>query len=298
MPPLKVMRIFTIIMLILAFGFCAETVDDAHFSINARTLAMGGASAGQRQGMGSAYINPANIITTANMEFGYSTGKVFDDYLNYSVGFVKNLDSIIFLGFNFSGAEIDGISRVEKIGDRPEVLYETSNKRSVMMLTLALLPTDFISIGVNFKTYNQNLFNESATGMSIDLGANTQLMSGLNLGLTMRNFGGSKLVWSTGAEDELQKENQIGLSYEVKMFIFQTIINADKVIDDNGSELESLTGIEIWLLKNILAVRAGSRDYQRSLGVGLQIDYMILDYVYLDHEDLGLTHQMGVSCKF
>lgn len=291
-------KLLLIFILLSTQSIAADALDYSILSLHSRAEALGNAAVAHNLGQGSVFINPANIITDKQLEIISSTGKMFEDYTKYSIGFARQLlDKKTFIGINYTGAEIDGLKRVEKIDDRPEVLYESSDSRSVFIATMAHRFNKKLNFGMNLKFYRHQMFEQSASAMSIDLGGQYQIIKNLKAGGCYRNITGSKLSWTTGHDDDLEKEMQLGLSLKGKLIFWDTYFNIDNVYNRHNETIKNY-GAEIWLLKEVLALRAGKNDDQVKFGLGLNVNDMFVDYVYSDHQDLAESHKISLGAYF
>jgi len=288
--------IYISVFLCLQVVFAIDAFDDAFFSLNARAMALGNSGAAQIQGIGSAYLNPTNIINqNTKLQIYHSSARVFEDYQYYNFGVVNKLDDRLYFGFTVIGAEIGNIPRVEKINDRPEVLFNTSSIRNTIMGSIAFIAKDQLIVGSNFKFYQQTLFDARATGMSMDFGISYLLIPGMRLGLNWRNLIGNGLNWSTGSRDDFIQEKQLGVSWQKYLWQKRVIFNLDTII--YGHLNTNLLGIECWLTDQ-LALRSGMDSEQWSVGLGIIIDNIKLDYVYSLHEYLNSSHKLSMSAGF
>ncbi len=282
----------------LLFTLCAvallpATIDDARLSAGSRCEALGFAVVADQAG--EVYVNPAAIINHKALQVQYSSGQVFEDYHKYSLGISSHpVSSNIALGFNLTGAEISDIPRVELNNERPEILGYEQNRRSIAILTAALALWPGCSVGCNTKVYRQQLFTETAAGMSCDLGALWQLQDNISLGITRRNINGGALRWSSGTSEAFAEEWQTGVSWRGQILFCPMVFNVDQIRTEQSSEAYQCYGAELNIVPQ-LAFRLGKQPEQSSFGLGLTLDKAQLDYAYLLHEDLGTSHKFSLG---
>lgn len=289
-------QFFTILLVLISptILFAGEAVDTAFLSTSARAEAIGSAVVAQALGLGAAYINPAQIVSSHNAELIFSTGKIFEDYTRLSVGFSQKYTEKLTIGCLYTGMEMNGIPRVEKTGERPDVLYETVARRMVFMSIFGYQVFDQLIIGGTLKYYQHELFEERATALSLDLGSRYRVLDNLFLGATVRNVTQPALAWSTGHSDTLSREYVYGVSWATRLWWWSTVWNADTVYSPVLRPYTNL-GLEFWLADELLALRVGRNNDVLQAGAGLTIYNCALDYVYSDQEDLGVSHRLSLG---
>jgi hypothetical protein len=281
-----------LLLLLLFSCLWSDAIDYAVLSVHSRAESLGHAVVARANGIGGVYFNPAQLAISRNIEFTSSTGKIFEDYTRMSVGLNKRLDDMrTYVGVAYTGAEISEIPSIEKVGDRPQIMYQTKDVRSVYMTAAAYQLDERTVVGTTLKYYNHQLFTESATALAFDSGATYRLTPWCTLGGALRNWNNPKMSWSTGHSDSLERETQIGVAFEQAMF-FRTILSIDRI--DRSLHPVTAVGLETWLLDNVLAIRCGKQDYW-NIGCGLTVDSLTIDYAYMDHEDLGTSHRISMG---
>lgn len=283
-----------VIVFLTSMLFAGDAVDVAFLSTYARAEAIGSAVVAQSLGLGATYINPAQIVVSRNAEMVSSTGKMFDDYTRLSLGFSKKLNEQLTIGCMYTGMEMNGIPRVEKTGDRPDVLYETADKRMVFMGIAGYQLWEQLVLGATLKYYQQEIFEERATALSLDIGTRYKILKTLFFGATIRNLTQPAVAWSTGHSDTLSREYVYGFSWETRLWLWRTIWNADTVHSPVLRPYTNL-GLEFWLADELLALRVGRNNGVFNAGAGLTIYNCTVDYVYSDHDDLGVSHRVSLG---
>lgn len=284
-----------IIFMSVSMLFSAEVFDFGSLTLQSRAMALGNSGSAGEEGLGAVFINPAALVSSKELEIVSSTGRFFEDYTAFTLGLAKKLDDQkISVGLIYSGAEIGGVQRVEKIDERPQVLYETSDSRSVIITTVGYRFDEKLIFGANFKYYNHQVFEAAGHGLGIDLGGRYQLFQDLALGAGVRNINRGQIIWNTGVHDELEQEYQVGLTYKFKLIFWALLLNCDQVYPVNYPSYTNY-GAELWLVENMLALRGGKNDDLLNLGLGVTFSNFTVDYVYADHEDLETLHKISLS---
>ena len=202
-------------------------------------------------------------------------------------------------------------------------------------VTFALNFTDRFSFGVNAKYINQRIWNSSADGFAIDIGAlyMTQL-EGLQMGFSISNFrtdmrlSGRDLrnaldpdILNDGVEKipvsyetdsfSLPLLFRFGISYKQPMLSKHTVlIVAVDLLHPNNDEESINLGAE-YVLFETFALRAGyrslflsNRTSGLSLGAGLTVSprrsdmKIVVDYAYVDWDVLNAVHNFSLGLKF
>jgi hypothetical protein len=272
----------------------AEALDYASLVLPARIESLGGSAAARASGVGGMCLNPATLNDLKDLEWLFSTSQVFADYTSY--GFNRGLrlgDRVTVIGVAMAGTEIAGLQRVEKIDDRPRVLYKDSSRRMLLAFGLARRWSEKLGWGLNLKYYKYSLFDAAANGLGLDAGLKYALLPELVLGASWRNLNDARLNWSTGSSDALARELQVGLAYEFQTFSCPIIFSLDNIFSaDKISRLNYAA--EFWLWPEILALRAGVAE-RLNLGLGFSLYGFSLDYAYAAHEDLGASHRISLG---
>jgi hypothetical protein len=287
-------KIFFLFVIVVNLS-CAEALDYAALVLPARIESLGQSAAARSNGLGGAYLNPATLINVSNQEILFSTGKIFEDYTRHSFGLARRLDEVRMVwGLSLAAAEITGLKRIENVGGRPQVLAEETSRRTALIFTLANYLTENFSWGLNLKYYWQELFSAKATAAALDAGLKCKILTGLDLGVNGRNLNEAALVWSTGVNEILRREFQVGLAYTASFW--PVILSLDKIY--SGQNEQTNYGAEFWLWPDVLALRAGLSAEILNLGLGFGLYGFGLDYAYADQEDLGVSHKVSLGWAY
>ncbi len=200
-------------------------------------------------------------------------------------------------------------------------------------LSYARNMTDRFSIGASVKYINQQIYNESASTVALDLGLLfiTQF-NGLQIGASIRNFGGSMemrgrdLLVQVDLDEASDGNNEnivsylktdtwaIPLTYIIgaSMPVLNTrnnrlVLAADVVRPTNDAQTLNL-GAD-WMIANIISVRAGYQSLFKSesesgltLGLGLNLNIsgmnIIFDYSFQNYGRLGMLNTTSFALTF
>jgi hypothetical protein len=292
-------------------------------------------------GMGSAFVsvaddptamywNPAGIAQISNLDTYFSSARWLADLSFNYAGIVLGFGDLGNLGVNATFLTMDKIEQTTIL--RPDgtgVFFDAASY--AFGLTYARNLTDRFSIGLNAKYINERLYNESANGFALDVGAlfDTQLY-GLKLGMSISNYGtkmkmeGRDLTVQVDPDPSLSGNNpnintgfqtdaydlpimfRVGMSMDVLKGIANSnfIVSADALHPSDDVESVNVGGE--YIFNNMLALRIGykglfAKDSQQGLNYGGGINYTIsdirlhFDYSYIDFGVLKSVHMFSLG---
>jgi hypothetical protein len=105
----------------------------------------------------------------------------------------------------------------------------------------------------------------------------------------------TKIRWNTASqhEDALPTNFKFGAAYSFlwRNHSFTAALDRDTIYDRTVR-----FGLEYWC-KNVVALRAGVKPADLSMGFGIRKSAFAVDYAYLKQEIAG-SHQLGASIRF
>lgn len=302
-----------------------------------RYVGMGGAAVAMASGLESIYWNPAGIdavTNSANLMFSYRT-YIADMSTNFFAASAK---------FDFGSIAIS--LRNMDIGDIPVTTMDqpdgTGEKFSpayfVLGFSYSKFLSDRISVGATINLVSETVAKTSANALAFDIGVQyRELLSvhGLNLGLTIKNLGGSMKysgsgLWFQGidpssergttyytvgaAEFELPSSVALGVAYKKQLNATNSLMVATSYQNNNFSYDDIRFGFE-YEYDNLIFLRAG---YQYSpgtseevpnifqsftLGFGVDLSQYLgtglsFDYAYVPVEYFDANHLLTVKIGF
>ena len=185
--------------------------------------------------------------------------------------------------------ELDQNQQPQKTGshfsDKTQAMYMSWQK--------SLSTLDF---GIRGLYFSENLNNKRGNALSLDLAAHKvfQLTSTqLHTGITYKNALSTQLKWNTNHTDSVPSVLNIGATSAVlsdKLFL-----SLDIEKEATKSISKWFGGFEYWLSGTIhsspsLALRAGIKNNDITLGLGLNLNGFIMDYAYVKPELDFLEH--------
>jgi len=301
-------------------------------AVGARALGMGGAYCSLADGGFAPYWNPAGSGQQQRPALSVQHATLFDlaqhEYINLSLP----LPNQATLAFTWIRLGVDDIpvfpepartteGELQPVEDwivQPGEFF--SDAEDAFMMTFAKLNTiDFdlgwqyfvvpleLPVGLNLKYIRQSLNDATATGMGIDLGA--QLRFGLDrfldyeplgdfaAGLSFQNVGKTAISWDTETKhrDSIPFNLKLGFSYHQPLSSggtgFTLAYDRDTVYDGRnhfGAELR---------YRDLAALRAGVEAEEPTMGAGLRIWRLAIDYAFVSY-DLGNIHRISGSATF
>ena len=339
------MKFFTAIIFILSLipNYGQETnkagTTAAQFlkiGVDAASLGMAGANAGLVNDVSSTYWNPAGLV-------GVNSISVLASYTDWFVDLKHQYFGIV---LPVSEDHKIGISAIVLTMGEMEITTEAEPKGTgnyfdasdVMVgLTYSARLVDFFSFGVTLKYITQNIYNETASALAVDIGTRLNTgYKGIKIGMALSNFGtrmaleGRDLqktydpnpnnATNIGVASNLKTETwelpvnfRVGIGWELMgkgdvMIYDQT--NSIKIgIDGNhpndGPENASV-GIE-YKWQDLIAFRSGYyfNDDVRRLTLGFGLNWEVpqsfavgVDYAFADLERLGAVHSISLKVGF
>ena len=284
--------------------------DFEELGTSARAIGMGGAVVAAASDPSAIYYNPSrpSAFERTSVLFLHSedfSGLVKHNYLGIS--FHSPLQS---LGFAVLQNGVPSIplttvpdtTQPSGPNNRPIVLRYVSATDVVGYVNYARTLSPYASLGGNVKIIYQDLGVGSAFGMGLDLGATITPMTGLDVGLRIRNASTSPIYWDTGRRDLVVPNAALGLakSFRIAGDRLTLALEAEGNID--GLEFTPNYGIE-YGFRNVLFGRLGVYRGNFSFGLGLRIKRFHVDYGYAqgnapDSRDIGSPQQVSGGFEF
>jgi hypothetical protein len=325
----------TIILLFLSGGliFAASkyTASFLELGVGARALAMGGSYVALSDDAYGNYWNPSGVAFLKNYQAAAMYADGFDSFEKHH--FI-NISAPIFGGATISVSwirlSVDDIPRFEALNNTPnsrlfgvgekytqESQSSFSSTSDAFLITFAKyqrliwdlgwqyfeLPVDF-GYGINFKSINENILNNSGSGLGIDLGVifrvelanvfNEEGYGDLYMGINAQDIVGTTITWDTNSKqkDEVERNFKIGFAYKQPLNFIQSQLTLTYDLNTKYEGTNHL-GAE-FLYNSLLAVRVGLNDGSFTTGAGLMLWKFGFDYAYQGHDDLGNTHRVSL----
>jgi len=264
-------------------------VDFLRLGGGARPLGLGEAFVGQADDASAIFYNPAGL---AQLNFP----EVLTMYNNYFVETSQQMVGVAYpvnfgvLGIGYSGLGSGDIQGYDNTGTKTSA-FNTASSSLTLSLGRRINPN--LSFGLGAKSISEKLEGASASTFALDAGLFYRVNSQFTLGLSILNLGSSLKFVSENTP--LPTSYRLGAAFLTKLFDENININTDLVNFPEGLRLN--LGAE-YLIRNFLALRAGSAGGTLRAGLGLYANLFAFDYAYLGHADLGAAHQVSISILF
>ncbi len=299
--------------------------------VGARALGMGGAFIAIANDGSSFYYNPAGVAISGGGILSFMYSSQFGGITNplssfFHLGYIQNIQGVGF-AINWTRLSVDDIpltpdyTKVETPIDRENLVknyaggsffsdiedafYISFSKEFKFDINFGWsrykVPVS-LPLGINFKLINQSIGGEKATGFGFDAGfmfrfsmddfLQKENVGDVSISLALKDVGRTKISWSTKREHIVESTLMFGIAYT-----FPINFLAGKITVAYGSQNSYLTdrmyGIE-YGYRNLLFVRLGKNVENFTIGAGVRIDFLIVDYAFLSHE-LGAVHRLSGS---
>lgn len=285
----KTWRIFSCLCLFVVIkGTALEAAVFQKRPIGARAIALSGAFTAGQKDVTSIFWNPAALTTleTTQLEFSYID--------LYSQGLI-NFSDVSFAYPNL-GPGAFGVSWT-RLGVSNKVPFDYSENTYTLAYGIHLHRRFSLGTSLNFHR-----LDSSVNGSAFGLNAAFQFRpaSRLIVGAIYRNLARTSIRYDSGAEDVLADDLNLGISIPLdKARIYANFDNVSKTTFAHS-------GLEIPLFQESLAIRGGAShsteesdsEWIYSLGFGVTMRALGLDYAFENHFDLGGSHAVSVRWSF
>lgn len=302
----------------------------------AKEVSMAGATAALVDNVNSMFWNPAGLVNVNRITVGVN-------YTNWFADLKHNFFGIV---FPISDDQTIGVSATVLSMGKMEITNELQPKGTgeffeasdaTVGITYSARLVEFFSFGGTIKYITQNIYNESASAIAIDLGTklNTGFM-GLKIGMSFTNFG-SKLklegrdlqktydpnpnsASNTGVKSNLETQQwelplnfRVGIGWDIigpyDAMNHSNMHRLKFAVDANhpNDAPENLAVGADYTWNNLLSIRSGYHinDDVRKLVMGFGIIWQIpnsvkfeIDYAYQNLVKLGDVHTFGIQIGF
>jgi hypothetical protein len=301
-------------------------------AVGARALGMGGAYCSLAQEGFAPYWNPAGIGRMGHGALSVQHATLFDLAQHEYINLTLPLPNEASLGFTWIRLGVDAIpvfpepgrssegelqpieewmvTPMEFFNDAEDAFLLTFAKLNRIDLDLGwqyfVVPLT-LPLGLNLKYIHQSLGDATATGMGIDMG--TQLGFGLDqfldyeplgdfaAGLNLQNIGKTALNWDTETKhrDNIPFNMKFGFSYTQPLASesIRAVLAYDR---DTAYDGQNHFGLEV-AYRDLLALRLGAEEKELTMGAGLHIWLLTLDYAFVSY-DLGNIHRISGAVNF
>lgn len=294
--------------------------DAFSLGVGGRALAMGGAViAGPFDGT-AAYWNPAGMnrlrgryITAMHAE---TFGSLLNhDYVSYVDATKKDNSIIQSFGFYFyylggGGIKITALNEF----DRPYVVREESHGDFLFSAAVSGKITPSVDFGLTAKIIYRDLGTESGKGLTMDAGLLMNLKPWADLGLMVTDITTGFIRYSGETFDDGANTESIyptvkpGLAFwrSYREFIGRFLVSGDIKFESLKSSAQYWSGpvsLDVhygWELtyKEMVFGRAGFDIGRFTVGGGVDVKGVTVDFAFLRHDELDETYRVSAGYRF
>lgn len=247
------------------------------------------------------FYNPSGMANAEKSEISMTGAKLFDEIdglKQIQAGIIykpKKISDYSF-GLDYAGFNIDGIRESTEAQDLLSGNGLTGNTYDASFKSIAIAGAKKINknfnAGVSLIYYDQNIYSRSYKNTVLNAGCQYE-KSDLSLNLTINN------LYSTEASPLREKEKmpliiEFGIVYE----IFDNLKIGAVFDKEENRNIEMRAGVNYKFFES-LRFNAGyiKESKQPAAGFNLLIKNVKLDYAFLKHKELDITHKLTVSVK-
>ena len=267
--------------------------------VGARAVALGEAFTATADDASGLYWNPASSTWIEKRQAHFS-------HNSWIQGINHNVASLVFptkigsFGIGLLLNNMEGFERRTIASAEPTGTFSAHDFS--FALNYARMLTDELSLGINFKFFNEKIYIEDASGYMVDLGARYLTpVEGLYVAGAIQNLG-----FTTEMAQEkirLPQTLRLGTAYTLPIEALgdKVLLAADYVqIFEESSHIN--IGTEVTPV-DVLSIRAGYQsgfeEKGISAGFGLHLSWLDIDYAYVPFgRDLGDSHRFSLTTIF
>lgn len=277
-------------------------------AMSPRAIAMGGAFSALADDSGAVFVNPAGLAQFDKREMGLGFTQYFQGARMGNLSYAGNLaDNRFGLGVTFmnvGGIEKRGLTDVQ--GAVPELGTFSSNDLAVSLAYAKkdAFPgvLDKLDAGFNLKFIRSAIDTKSAFALAVDAGIIYHAAEKINISMALQNLG-SKMKFDS-EPDPLPLNLRAGMLYKPQERLNLVAELSQYFVDE---KFYPAAGAEYWF-RDSFALRGGYKfgydtanlgnEVGLSLGFGMKVAGIGLDYAYLPFGDLGNIHRFGFWMQF
>ena len=247
------------------------------------------------------------------------------DYFGFSFPLLNNQ----FFGLNITSVTMDDMEVTRYGNENTGETFSAANY--AVGATYSMNLTDRFSIGFNGKYIQENIANNRAAGIALDIGTLFSTPYGFMLGTSISNFGpkmnmtGDDLLVPVDIDEAIEGNNEsvtgylstdkfdlplilrVGISDQINVGQFGIATWSIDVNSPNDNTMYLNAGFECELFNKLLIVRSGmnslflhDREKEMSMGIGLNMTNilkknLLINYSVETLSHLGETHQFSIQ---
>jgi len=277
-------------------------------AMSPRAVAMAGAFSPLANDSGAVFVNPAGLAQFDSREAGVDFTNYFQDAKMGNFSYAGEIADNRF-GFGVTLMNVSGIERrsnTDSAGVVPDIGSFDSNDLAVSLAYAKKdafpVALDNLDAGVTLKFIRSSIDDNNAYAFAADAGTIYRATDKMNFSLVMQNLGtGMKFE---DVSDPLPLSLKAGMLYK-----FSPRLNLTGELGEyfRDEKFYPAFGAEYWF-RDSFALRGGYKfgydtinlgpEVGLSLGFGLKVAGLGVDYAYLPFGDLGNIHRFGFWMQF
>jgi len=307
---------FCVFLLWIHPGYCDPVARyGGEFMANgggARSLAMGQAYSALSSDAWSLFWNPAGLALVNRRQVGVMHSERFEGVVNYDVitSAAPQPDGAVYAaGLIRLGVNGIPFTRTE----RPEQPLSDQNRVEVDRFVSYGDYALFVGKGESHGRWRWGvapklIFRNIGTGiraygLGVDVGIGGKPISALPVeaGVAVRDLFGTVVVWEqTGRKELILSTVRLGMAGVFELPLLEARISPSldavyRLENAGGSDAGSFqAGLE-YLIRGVFALRVGDDNGRFSVGGGLNLRPVSIDYAMVSHDELGDTHYLSVA---
>jgi hypothetical protein len=262
--------------------------------VGARALGMGGAFSAIADDASSAYWNPAGLVQLKEREFSFMSANLTEDRKYNYIGIVEPSTSGVF-AISYAPCEVGGNPIYDNEGN-----FEgySDYKYTGYLISYGTSQREGLNTGISIGYYKESFLDSRGKAWGINLGMLYELpkvsppFESAKIGLVFQNVTGSKMKWkntATNPSEKIPAYFKIGIAG--KLFEEKLTIALDYA-EKEGTRL----GAEYWI-KNIIGLRAGTFEGNKTFGASFKMEKYQIDYAYVE-EELDNGQRLSFTARF
>jgi len=279
-----------------------------YLGVGAQALAMGGAFGASAADVTAGFWNPAGLSLLGEKQIAFMHSETFGSLLNHDyLAFAAPLDPDGGRAAAISLTRLGGggvkITEWDLDQNRPRIIREENHADYQLILSYALKKGDKLALGANAKFIYRDIPTSSAYGLGADIGIRYHLANQLAGSLVIRDFTTTLLYYEIGTRESIYPMVVPGIRFHTKWNDFGFILACDADLRFENLKdaaefwmgslsLDTHWGTEI-SYQDIVYARGGMDIGKLTLGGGLKIFPLQIDFAYLNHKDLDDSFRLS-----
>jgi|GEM_PF-5433646 len=220
--------------------------------------------------------NPAGLADVENKSFLFVHDNRFDmdideNFMSFSIPWERSNLTLAFLKEGVDGIPITDASK--------NIIGYTEISKTMFSFGYARRLTERARIGGSFKLLNNDLSGFKGSGYSFDLGGKYEINRKFDIGLNLQDVF-SSFDWDSGREEDIPMTIRAGIGYSSARKDFK--VGVDLINQQDGDSYFSFGGE--YKISELCNLRAGLKDGEVTMGIGLSYDNWDFDYAYMAGE--------------